>query len=238
MLNVARFGTTLDAVQYHNQLADDWDRRYEKPSFRSRLIALGECLEGWDLNGTEWLDAGCGTGTLSRWLAGQGCTVLGVDAAQRMVDAATTLAASRNLHRLLRFERVDSIARLPLSPLSADGVVCSSVLEYVPDPDACLTEFGRVLRPGGILLVSVPNTDSWIRRSQKGFNRLGKVFGRQWAAYLNYSKHQYALPVFERTLTSKGFHVNTVVALGGPLPQWLQRARILGPLLMFSATKV
>ena len=43
---------------------------------------------------------------------------------------------------------------------SCDGVLCSSVLEYVSDVDTCLKEFARVLRPAGLLLVSVPNRHS------------------------------------------------------------------------------
>jgi SAM-dependent methyltransferase len=45
---------------------------------------------------------------------------------------------------------------LPLAPDSFDAVVCTQVLEHVPDPFAALAELHRVLRTGGRLLVTVP----------------------------------------------------------------------------------
>ena len=238
MLNVPSLGASRDAVVYHDQLASSWEQRYQKPSFRSRLEVLAKCLERRDLRGTEWLDAGCGTGTLSRWLADQGCVVLGVDAAPNMINAAATLANSGAGRGLPRFEVVETIARLPMSSRSADGILCSSVLEYVPDPQACLMEFARVLRPGGTLLVSIPNADSCIRRSQIGCHRLGQLLGRKWIAYLNYSKNQYSSAQFERMLVNRGFGFDRVLPFGGPIPRWMQRTHTWGPLLLFSARKL
>ncbi len=231
-------GAALDAITYHDQLAGTWEQRYQKPSFKARLAVVSECLQGRDLSGTEWLDAGCGTGTLSRWLADQSCTVLGVDAAPSMINAAVTLASSAADCGPLRFQLVETIARLPLNSHSADGVLCSSVLEYVPDPEACLTEFARVLRPGGILLVSLPNAGSLIRRSQIGYNRLGQFFGRNWVVYLSHSKNQYSSSQFERVLLNRGFGLDRALPFGGPLPRWMQRVQTLGPLLMFRARKL
>jgi 2-polyprenyl-3-methyl-5-hydroxy-6-metoxy-1,4-benzoquinol methylase len=237
-VNAASYGTALDAIQYHDRLAIDWDRRYQKASFRARLVALAECLAGKHLNGTQWLDAGCGTGTLSRWLAAHGCSVLAVDAAPKMINFAAALASSGVDLGSLRFQLVESIAHLPLDSHSADGILCSSVLEYVPDPELCLTEFARVLRPGGILVVSVPSAHSIIRRAQFACKLVGQLVGRNWVAYLNYSKHQYSRLEFEHILISRNFCLERAVPLGGPLPRWMQRTRTWGPLLMFSARKI
>jgi SAM-dependent methyltransferase len=46
---------------------------------------------------------------------------------------------------------------LPFAPETFDAVVASSVLEYVDDADVVLRECRRVLRPGGILLCTVPD---------------------------------------------------------------------------------
>ena len=228
----------LDAISYHDRLANNWERRYEKASFRARLVALAECLDGEDLSGTGWLDAGCGTGTLSRWLAERGCAVLGVDAAPQMINIAAMLANSRGSHGQLRFQHVETIARLPLDSHSADGILCSSVLEYVPDPEACLTEFARVLRPGGILVVSVPNAHSVIRRTQITCNRVAQLLGKEWVAYLRYSKNQYSRSEFERMLMDRGLRLDRTVLFGGPLPRWVQRTQAVRTLLMFSARKI
>ncbi len=57
-----------DAVAYHRELAVGWEQRYKKPAFKARLRAVEECLSGHDLHGQDWLDAGCGSGTLARYL--------------------------------------------------------------------------------------------------------------------------------------------------------------------------
>ena len=45
---------------------------------------------------------------------------------------------------------------LPFSDKSFDGVLCTQVLEHVPNPEALFTEIHRVLRPGGRLILSAP----------------------------------------------------------------------------------
>ncbi len=230
-------GELLEAVAYHRKLAKSWEQRYRKRSFQARQAVLVECLQARDLAGCSWLDAGCGTGTLSRLLAERGCRVLGVDAAKEMVEAADQLAQSGDGSVQLKFERVETIARLPLVSNSCDGVLCSSVLEYVSDVDACLKEFARVLRPGGVLLVSVPNRHSIVRRTQAGCHRLGKWLGRKWVAFLDYSRNQYSANQFERILATQGFCSERVVAFGSPLPKWAQRSQYGGSLLMFVARR-
>jgi 2-polyprenyl-6-hydroxyphenyl methylase/3-demethylubiquinone-9 3-methyltransferase len=226
-----------DAVSYHSHLAKSWEHRYQKRSFKARQAVLAECLEAGDLAGASWLDAGCGTGTLSRWLAQRGCSVLGVDAALEMVDAAGQLSQTADRSVQPKFKQVETIAQLPLMSNSCDGVLCSSVLEYVSDVDACLQEFARVLRPSGLLLVSVPNRHSIIRRTQAGCHRLGKWLGRSWVSFLDHSRNQYSANQFERRLAACGFRSERIVAFGSPLPQWVQRSRWGGSLLMFVARR-
>ena len=55
------------------------------------------------------------------------------------------------------FRQIKDICETGLPDATFDGVVCSSVLEYVSDPRAALVELWRLLKPNGLLLVSVPN---------------------------------------------------------------------------------
>jgi 2-polyprenyl-3-methyl-5-hydroxy-6-metoxy-1,4-benzoquinol methylase len=235
-MSATRTEFAADAVTYHASLADGWERRYRKRSFQMRQTVLLKSLRGWDLAGTLWLDAGCGTGTLARWLATRGCNVLGVDAASEMVAVARS-APTQNYSDRLSFVRITTIARLALDDRSLDGILCSSVLEYVPDPSACLTEFARVLKPGGLLLVSVPNRNSVVRRMQLACHRLGGLLGQSWCKFLDYSRHQYSRPEFERLLMHAGFSGEKLVPFGGPLPGLAQRSCHWAPLLMFVAQK-
>lgn len=55
------------------------------------------------------------------------------------------------------------VTRLPLADASFDLVLCSHVLEHVPDDAAALAEFRRVLRPGGAAVLMVPTVEGWTR---------------------------------------------------------------------------
>jgi 2-polyprenyl-6-hydroxyphenyl methylase/3-demethylubiquinone-9 3-methyltransferase len=225
-----------DAVAYHGELAVGWDQRYKKPAFRARQRAFEECLAGHDLHGKDWLDAGCGSGTLARYLVEAGARVLGVDAAEEMITLARELS-SQDVAGSLRFEHIATIAHLPLSDQSLDGILCSSVLEYVPDPAACLTEFARVLRPGGLLVVSVANRNSLVRKAQVATHGLGRVLGRRWCAFLDYSHNEYAAAGFRQLLKEHGFATAKVIPFGSPIPHWLQRREFGGSLLAFCAVR-
>ena len=225
-----------DVVAYHGALAGDWEGRYRKRSFRARLEVLEECLRGRDLAGAKWLDAGCGTGTLSRFLAEKGCSVTGLDAAPRMIEVARQQARHGSSGEL-RFEVSPTIEQLPDAEASLDGILCSSVLEYVQNPEQCLAEFARVLRPGGTLLVSVPNAESVIRRGQVGLHHMGRSLGQRWLDFVQYSRNEYSADEFTTLLRTRGFETERTIVFGSPIPHWLQRRRAGGSLLMFLAVR-
>jgi ubiquinone/menaquinone biosynthesis C-methylase UbiE len=226
-----------DVVAYHGELAVGWEDRYAKPAFKARLRAFEECLTGHDMRGQDWLDAGCGSGTMARYLFGAGARVLGVDAAEEMIAAANELASRNDAGRQLRFEHLATIAHLPLTDQSLDGVLCSSVLEYVPDPRACLAEFARVLRPGGLLVISVANRNSLVRKAQKSAHHLGGLLGQRWCAFLDYSHNEYVAEGFRVLLKQHGFVTRNVIPFGSPIPHWLQRRGFGGSLLVFGAVR-
>lgn len=239
-----------DAVAYHRELASGWEQRYKKPAFKARLRAIEECLAGHDLHGQDWLDAGCGSGTLARHLVESGARVLGVDAADEMITMARELAsqdvASGGISggiskdqpsQSLRFAHIVTISHLPLGDRSLDGILCSSVLEYVSNPAACLAEFARVLRPGGLLVVSVANRNSLVRRAQVGTHRLGRLLQQSWCEFLDYSHNEYAATDFLSLLKQQGFATEKVIPFGSPIPHWLQRREFGGSLLAFCAVR-
>jgi ubiquinone/menaquinone biosynthesis C-methylase UbiE len=55
-----------------------------------------------------------------------------------------------------KLDIVSDITAIPVSDHSFDAIMCTEVLEHVPDPVAAVTELNRILKPGGYLLITAP----------------------------------------------------------------------------------
>ncbi|MCI5064513.1 methyltransferase domain-containing protein [bacterium] len=55
-----------------------------------------------------------------------------------------------------KIDLVSDITEIPLEDESVDAILCSEVLEHVPEPSHALDEFSRLLRPGGTLILTAP----------------------------------------------------------------------------------
>ena len=99
----------------------------------------------------EVLDAGCGPGTITVGLARRVGRVVGLDVSPEMVEVARGHAADEGAANA-NFE-VGSAYELPFEDGSFDVVHAHQVLQHLADPVAALTEFRRVLRPGGLVAV-------------------------------------------------------------------------------------
>ena len=95
------------------------------------------------------LDVGCGTGAILKQLGNPERNV-GID----LAPEAISFCRERGLSNV---EQGD-IHALPFPDASFDAVICSSVLyhQWVSDIEGAVREMGRVLRPGGLVLVNVP----------------------------------------------------------------------------------
>lgn len=108
--------------------------------------------------GMRVLDAGCGSGRhLCEAFRTPGVAVAGVDLSWEDLCKAKgylSLMARETAGNWI-ITRAD-IAALPYADRSFDVVVCSEVLEHLPDGKAAIAELVRVLKPGGDLVVTVP----------------------------------------------------------------------------------
>lgn len=125
-----------------------YNAAYERPAMQALLP---------ELRGKAVLDAGCGAGPLCAWLERQGARVTGIDQSAELLSLA-----KRELSPATRLLRHDLADPLPFREQSFDGVTASLVLHYLRDWGPVLSEFHRVLRPGGFVVLSTHHPmDTW-----------------------------------------------------------------------------
>jgi len=219
-----------DAVSFHDSLAQTWEKGYKKQAFAERLHVISSLLPE-RCPGQHWLDAGCGTGTLSRWLARErGFSLAAIDASEKML-------ANASPQKGVEYSRRD-VSKTGFPDSSFDGVLCSSVLEYVPSIHAALREFHRLLKPGGVLLASIPNAALSVRIPLKLVYWLTWPLGsKRMNRFLDYSVHCYSMAGFGDLLRLTGFSPERMVEFG-ELGLPLMRQLSARPLLMARATRL
>jgi len=99
------------------------------------------------------LDAGCGIGGSTRLLAKQfKCRVIGIDLADKFIEAAIFLTQCTRMESLVSFHQ-GSVLELPFKPNTFDAVLCQHILMNIEDKSTVIREFFRVLKPEGKLLL-------------------------------------------------------------------------------------
>jgi len=116
--------------------------------------------------GQRVLDLGCGEGRHVISLACErGIDAVGIDLGFKDLQAAHSkmadCAAFKADDSRFLIAQADGLV-LPFADGSFDCVICSEVLEHIPDWESMLQEAKRVLKPGGMLAVSVPR--AWPER--------------------------------------------------------------------------
>jgi ubiquinone/menaquinone biosynthesis C-methylase UbiE len=125
-----------------------WAELYDDPG--NQLVDLEqpvvrEILDGLPLGVA--LDAACGTGRHTAYVASLGHEVIGVDTSAEMLTRAREKVPGGTFYEA-------DLHDLPLADDSVDVVVCALALSHVPDLAPAFAEFVRVLRRGGHLVLS------------------------------------------------------------------------------------
>jgi len=145
------------AIETHSSQADDFNDRYKalgedayKNCFTYSRMRLNRWLDRYipeNGSGLRLLDVGCGTGYhLSRYRE-RGFEVAGVDGSEGM------LVHARQANPDIEFLQSD-VDKIPYPDGSFDLVLSIEVLRYLPDISRCIREMARVLKPGGLCLVT------------------------------------------------------------------------------------
>src|ERR1035437_9580633 len=157
------------------------------------------------------LDLGCGDGSNLYWLQPHFTKLYGSD---------------YNVPRLLRAAKLGIEARLfmadicnyPADDDSFDVIYFNHVLEHIPDDAAALREVRRILKPGGLVILGVPNEGA-------AFWQLAYRLQPKLKASSDH-KHFYTAETIASKCEAAGLSVQNVHPIGWGVPHWTLDARI------------
>lgn len=179
------------------------DNFYCTPSMRAPVLAghiqeffhdrRRERLEKFRRPG-KILDIGCGDGTFVRHMASHGWQATGID----ISSTAKRLAKKNNDQAVILSGKLEEL-KLPAA--SFDCLTLWQVLEHMADPNRLLRQAATLLRPGGLIVVAVPNIKSFQARITKK---------RWWGLDVPRHLTHFSPEILKRTLGNAGFRVKKI----------------------------
>lgn len=137
-------------MYFYEKFAEDFDSKVNMYDTLKRVdVFYNDLLKNEDLTNKKILDAGCGTGWFSAEACRRGANVTSMDLGEGLLRQVAKKCDSKRV--------VGSILEMPFDDNTFDYVVSSEVIEHTPNPPQAIKEIYRVLRPGGIVILSTPN---------------------------------------------------------------------------------
>lgn len=157
--------------------------------------------------GASVLDIGCGTGAISRFLIDtRGVQLLGIEPDPQRV----AVARSRGINVVQGFLDKKTLENLG----TYDVVLFADVLEHLPDPSSALQLAREALKPGGVVVASIPNVAHWSVRFELLFGRFDyQPYGIMDATHLRWFTEKSVRTLFEMS----GFQVEKIKHTAGVL---------------------
>lgn len=178
---------------------------------RARLVVDELSLKEGDII----LDAGCGDGYYLHLLSNLGIPLrlVGIDSDEKALESARKNLSDKKI----KLTRADLRKKLPFKPQSFDKIILSEVLEHLTNDTGSLKEIKRVLKRGGVLVITVPNHNysflwdpiNWIlehvldKHINSGF----------WAGIWNQHIRLYRPKEIKKAVEGVGFKIDTLQSL-------------------------
>ena len=170
-------GQGIDVYEW-NKVVNRYQPMSHKATHPNRLVRLIE-KQRWLItrrlvhaNGSAFLlDIGCESGTIASSLVLHAGRLIFVD-----VDKNALASIQKDMQHQPIFCLAANIYELPFADRTIDRILCTEVLEHLVDPRKAAREIERVLKPGGRVVISVPNDRLilWVKKKliRLGFHRL------------------------------------------------------------------
>lgn len=131
-------------------------RIINRKNFTYRILI--PCLDTYVTEGDRVLDAGCGEGNLSMYIAKRGAFVFGVDKYTRYVDECKRKSINSALNHKTSFLRADIVKNKIKGTF--DLVTCFEVLEHIKNYMMAIRNLTNLMKPNGILIISTPSKNA------------------------------------------------------------------------------
>ncbi|CCK81689.1 class I SAM-dependent methyltransferase [Desulfobacula toluolica] len=179
--------------------------------------------------GAKALDAGCGSGSSTFPLAELGFEVLAVDFGASILNQAICLNKKKGPYKNIEFKLMNLGKKLPLENDSFDLITSQHCIMKIQKPDDTLKEFSRVLKPGGIALITTtPDSDTpfeWLKKYKKNRGWMKTIWDIRWLIvwYIPYiiftkksdrrNEHRWKEDEFIEHMEGAGFRALTVARI-------------------------
>lgn len=136
---------------FYDNFSDVWASKINNSETNKRIkVIFKDLLSSKDLKNKRFLEVGCGLGYFSNKAFKLGAKVTGIDIGPKLVSINKKLTPRGTF-------KVASASKLPFRNNSFDLVLSTEVIEHVDKQKEALKEMSRVLKKGGILVITTPN---------------------------------------------------------------------------------
>ena len=150
-----RFYNTVQNIQPGGRERNAADARHNRHKIKKFRQAI-DLMQQQGRAGDRLLDLGCATGLFMEMAERGGWQAYGTDVKETLVQ--------RNRKRFGNRVKLQAGHRLDFEDGFFDVVTLFDVIEHLPDPVESLKEVARVLRPGGLVIISTPDIDGLLPR--------------------------------------------------------------------------